>query len=132
MLPLLSGNLTRMSSPAKVLPWAAIALVGATLFVSSTPLTRAVTAAQAPPRPGSGPAAEPHLRNIRQLTFGGENAEAYFSPDGTRLIFQSTREGVPCAQLFTMRIDGSDLRRVSNGTGRTTCGYYLPGRTQIA
>ena len=40
--------------------------------------------------------AEKHLRNIRQLTHGGENAEAYFSPDGKRLIFQSTRTGVPC------------------------------------
>ena len=74
-----------------------------------------VPAAQAPP-------AERHLRNIRQLTFGGENAEAYFSPDGTRLIFQSTRDGSPCDQIFTMKIDGSDLKRVSTGTGRTTCG----------
>ena len=73
------------------------------------------------------PAPERHLRNIRQLTFGGENAEAYFSADGARLIFQSTREGVPCDQIFTMKIDGSDLKRVSTGKGRTTCGYYYPG-----
>jgi Tol biopolymer transport system component len=77
------------------------------------------------------PAAERHLRNIRQLTFGGENAEAYFSADGTRLIFQSTREGVPCDQIFTMKIDGSDLKRVSTGKGRTTCGYYYPGGKDI-
>lgn len=77
------------------------------------------------------PAPERHLRNIRQLTFGGENAEAYFSSDGTRLIFQSTREGVPCDQIFTMKIDGSDLQRVSTGKGRTTCGYYLPGGKDI-
>ena len=75
--------------------------------------------------------AERHLRNIRQLTFGGENAEAYFSSDGTRLIFQSTREGNPCDQIFTMKIDGSDLKRVSTGTGRTTCGYYYPGGKDI-
>jgi Tol biopolymer transport system component len=74
---------------------------------------------------------ERHLTNIRQLTHGGENAEAYFSADGSRLIFQSTREGVACDQIFTMKIDGSDLQRVSNGTGRTTCGYYLPGGAQI-
>ena len=74
---------------------------------------------------------ERHLANIRQLTFGGENAEAYFSPDGTRLIFQSTRGGYPCDQIYTMKIDGSDLRRVSTGTGRTTCGYYYPGGKQI-
>ena len=77
------------------------------------------------------PAPERHLRNIRQLTFGGENAEAYFSPDGTRLIFQSTREGVPCDQIFTMKIDGADLKRVSTGKGRTTCGYYYPGARDI-
>ena len=74
---------------------------------------------------------ERHLANVRQLTTGGENAEAYFSPDGTRLIFQSTREGVPCDQIFTMKIDGTDLRRVSTGDGRTTCGYFLPGNSQI-
>ena len=60
--------------------------------------------------------------------FGGENAEAYFSPDGTQLIFQSTRDGYPCDQIYTMKIDGTDLRRVSTGTGRTTCGYFYPGR----
>jgi Tol biopolymer transport system component len=74
---------------------------------------------------------ERHLRNLRQLTFGGENAEAYFSPDGTRLIFQSTRTGVPCDQIYTMKIDGSDVRRVSTGTGRTTCGYFYPGGRDI-
>src|SRR5688500_10383774 len=94
-------------------------------------LLGAAIAACSPPR-ATTPSGERHLVNIRQLTDGGENAEAYFSPDGTRLIFQSTRQGVPCDQIFTMRIDGSDLRRVSNGTGRTTCGYYLPGGTQIA
>jgi Tol biopolymer transport system component len=82
--------------------------------------------------PSAPPAqAERHLRNIRQLTFGGENAEAYFSADGTRLIFQSTREGTPCDQIFTMKVDGSDLRRVSTGTGRTTCGYFYPDGKDI-
>jgi TolB protein len=81
--------------------------------------------------PGTPAAPERHLRNIRQLTFGGENAEAYFSPDGTRLIFQSTHGDVPCDQIFTMKIDGSDLHRVSTGTGRTTCGYYYPGGKEI-
>ena len=93
-------------------------------------LLGASVAACSPPQVTT-PGGERHLVNIRQLTHGGENAEAYFSADGTRLIFQSTRAGVPCDQIFTMRIDGSDERRVSNGTGRTTCGYYLPGGTQI-
>ncbi|MBA2305978.1 MAG: PD40 domain-containing protein [Acidobacteria bacterium] len=74
---------------------------------------------------------ERHLKHIRQLTRGGENAEAYFSSDGQRLVFQSTREGVPCDQIFTMSIDGSDERRVSTGTGRTTCGYFYPGASDL-
>jgi TolB protein len=74
---------------------------------------------------------ERHLRNITKLTSGGENAEAYFSADGTRLIFQATRAGYPCDQIYTMRLDGSDQRRVSTGTGRTTCGYFYPGGKEI-
>jgi len=69
---------------------------------------------------------EKHLRNIRQLTFGGENAEAYFSNDGQKLIFQSTRDGRGCDQIYTMNIDGSDVRMVSTGDGRTTCSYFVP------
>lgn len=75
---------------------------------------------------------EPRLRNVRQLTFGGENAEAYFSADGQRLIFQMTREGVaPCDQIFTMDLDGTDIRRVSTGEGRTTCAYFFPSGDRI-
>ena len=74
---------------------------------------------------------EAHLANLRQLTFGGENAEAYFASDGSELIFQSTREGVPCDQIFRMDLDGSDLRMVSTGDGRTTCGYFHPDGESI-
>ena len=74
---------------------------------------------------------EKHLRNVRQLTHGGENAEAYFSPDGKRLIFQSSRAGVPCDQIYTINVDGTGERRVSTGAGRTTCGYFYPGNTEI-
>jgi Tol biopolymer transport system component len=69
---------------------------------------------------------EKHLKNLRQLTFGGENAEAYFSFDGTQLIFQSTRDGYACDQIYTMDINGGHVRRVSTGKGRTTCSYFLP------
>jgi TolB protein len=74
---------------------------------------------------------EKHLRNLRQLTFGGENAEAYFSSDGQKLIFQSTRDGRECDQIYTMKIDGSDARLVSTGDGRTTCSYFFPGDKRI-
>src|ERR1039457_876044 len=57
---------------------------------------------------------EKHLRNVRQLTFGGQNAEAYFSADGQKLIFQSTRDNLQCDQIFTMNVDGSNVQMVSN------------------
>jgi len=70
-------------------------------------------------------AEERHLHNVRQLTFGGQNAEAYFSPDGKKLIFQSTRDALKCDQIFTMNTDGSAVRMVSTGKGRTTCAYFF-------
>jgi Tol biopolymer transport system component len=69
---------------------------------------------------------ESHFASIRQVTFGGENAEAYFSRDGQWLTFQSTREGNTCDQQYVMRSDGTELKRVSNGRGKTTCGWFLP------
>ena len=72
-----------------------------------------------------------HLANIRQLTAGGENAEAYFSHDGKRLIFQSTRDGRTCDQQYIMNTDGTQSHRVSNGLGKTTCGYFMNGDRRI-
>lgn len=74
---------------------------------------------------------EKHLRNVKQLTFGGENAEAYFSGDGQELIFQSKRDGQSCDQIYMMRADGSNLRRISNGAGRTTCSYIFPDKQRV-
>jgi Tol biopolymer transport system component len=74
---------------------------------------------------------EKHLHNVRQLTFGGQNAEAYFSADGKKLIFQSTRDDLKCDQMFTMNVDGSEVRMVSTGKGRTTCGYFYPDGKKI-
>jgi Tol biopolymer transport system component len=74
---------------------------------------------------------EKHLTNVRQLTFGGSNAEAYFSYDGTQLIFQSTVDPYKCDQIFTMNIDGSNKKLVSTGKGRTTCGYFYPDGKKI-
>jgi TolB protein len=75
---------------------------------------------------------EPRLANLRMLTDGGENAEAYFSADARRLIFQATRPGVSeCDQIFTMNVDGSNVRMVSTGRGRTTCAYFFPSGDRI-
>jgi TolB protein len=74
---------------------------------------------------------ERRLKNIKQLTFGGENAEAYFSFDGKRLIFQSKRDGRGCDQIYTMNIDGSNVKMVSNGEGRTTCSYFFKNGRKI-
>lgn len=71
------------------------------------------------------------LTNVKQLTSGGENAEAYWSPDGKRLVFQSTRGGAKCDQIYMMNADGSDQHMVSNGQGRTTCGYFMPDGKHI-
>ena len=102
-----------------------LASVTITLFISALISMGKTTGLQQ----SSGPSTpdEKHLKNIRQLTFGGENAEAYFSADGKQLIFQSTRDGRECDQIYTMNIDGSNVRMISTGEGRTTCAYFLPG-----
>src|SRR6266576_3241385 len=71
--------------------------------------------------PDSG---EVHLRNIRQDTFGEQNAEAYFSRSGRQIIFQRQEADSGCDQEFVMNVDGTGLHRVSSGKGRTTCGYF--------
>lgn len=106
-------------------------------FALALALGCAATHGPAPATPagaGSGDLALPgerHLRNVRQLTSGGENAEAYFSFDGAQLVFQASPEGVPCDQEWVMRADGSGVRRVSNGKGRVTCGYFFPDGSRI-
>ena len=105
---------------------AALALAGVTIAVHAR--SQVPGRYTAPP-----PGVERHLANIRQLTSGGENAEAYFSPDGKQLIFQSNPGGTSptaCDQMFTMNADGSNRHRVSNG-GRTTCGYFYPDGKSI-
>jgi TolB protein len=74
---------------------------------------------------------ETHLRHLRQITFGGENAEAYWSPDGKRLILQHRGDGVPCDQEFVVDVTTGARTRVSTGKGRVTCGYFYEGGTRI-
>lgn len=81
---------------------------------------------------------EKHFKKIKQLTFGGDNAEAYWSFDDKLLVFQSNFKewGVACDQIFYMDPENDDLRNgrpnmLSTGMGRTTCGYFMPGDTTI-
>ena len=84
-----------------------------------------------PAREVDANAGETHFTNLRQLTFGGQNAEAYFSADDRRLIFQRTGDDNSCDQQYIIGIDGSDMRLVSSGKGRTTCGFFYAGGERI-
>lgn len=80
---------------------------------------------------------ETHFKNLQQLTFGGDNAEAYFSFDGKYLVFQKTNpaEGISCDQIWMGKIPGPgekfNPKLVSTGTGRTTCAYFYPDGKHI-
>ncbi|MDZ7743671.1 MAG: hypothetical protein U5Q03_18540 [Bacteroidota bacterium] len=81
---------------------------------------------------------EKHLQNIKQLTFGGDNAEAYFSFDNSMITFQSNNPawGLECDQIFYTPLESSDMgeeipQLISTGLGRTTCAYFMPGDTTI-
>jgi TolB protein len=93
-------------------------------------LSLALAAAAGDP-PGLLHPDEVHLTNLRQLTFGGENAEGYWSPDGRSIILQSTREGTPCDQEFILDVESGKTRLASTGKGRTTCGYFFEGGRRI-
>ncbi|MGB7922886.1 MAG: hypothetical protein WCF57_06550 [Pyrinomonadaceae bacterium] len=112
-----------------------IALVALVLLITPHEMLSRLNAAVAAPQQAGQQLqlpTEKHLGNVRQLTFGGENAEAYFSADGQQLIFQSKRDRAECDQIYTMRADdGSNARLVSTGAGRTTCSYFFPGNRRI-
>ncbi|HQW92059.1 MAG TPA: hypothetical protein PKY28_03130 [Ferruginibacter sp.] len=80
---------------------------------------------------------EKHFANVQQLTFGGDNAEAYFSFDGKYIVFQKTnpKEGILCDQIWMGKIPGPgekfEPKMVSTGTGRTTCAYFFPDNKHI-
>jgi TolB protein len=93
-------------------------------------LSLLLLAAQAPAAPdsiliGDHPK-EKRLRNVRQLTFGGQNAEAYWNLDGSQIVYQSRQPEWPDEQILAMNADGSGKRLVSTGLGRCTCGYFSP------
>ena len=81
---------------------------------------------------------EVHIKNIKQLTFGGDNAEAYWSFDDSKLVFQAKNEkwGALCDQIYVTKSDNYNMKneipkQISTGFGRTTCSYFLPGDTTI-
>src|SRR2546421_13002138 len=84
-------------------------------------------------------AREKHFKNVRQLTFGADNAEAYWSFDGKNVSFQSNNKawGLNCDQIFYMWVDGTDLSKggkpqmISTGMGRTTCSFFMPNGKSI-
>lgn len=124
-----------MRTPTPLLFAAACLSAACTAQVQSRD-NNAAAVLQSASQPGSPPmlAAEPgetRLSNLRQLTNGGENAEAYFSADGQWITFQSTRDGRTCDQQFVMKADGTGVTRVSNGEGKTTCGWFLPGSQRL-
>jgi len=102
------------------------------LFILFFSVTVSVMAAESGPADTVLYPEEVHLKNVQQLTFGGDNAEAYFSFDGKYLIYQKTnpKEGILCDQIFIGRIpekpgDAFVPKLVSTGKGRTTCGYFM-------
>jgi len=76
---------------------------------------------------------EKHLKNVKQLTFGGDNAEAYWSFNGKELSFQYTnkKQGIECDRIYTINVKNKKIKPISNGKGRTTCSYFLPGDKKI-
>ena len=99
-----------------------------------------------PTKPEGTSAAERHLGNVRQLTFGRQNAEAYFSFSGDKLIFQSTNNWMQdsfaaalrpadtplgCYQMYVLDLESNTVRLVSTGMGATTCGYFFPGDRRV-
>ena len=77
------------------------------------------------------PSVDRHMQNVSQITFDGDNAEAYFRPDGRQLIYQSNRGGEACDKIWVMNIDGSDKHRVSPAYGAHTCSFFFPDGRRI-
>jgi Tol biopolymer transport system component len=74
---------------------------------------------------------EDHLTNVRQLTFGGENAEAYWAFDGSKLVYQARKPGAECDQIYVLDPVTAETSLVSTGEGRTTCAYFYPSGDRI-
>jgi len=101
--------------------------------------TKAPPPARTAPEKSEAPAShgrpdEPHLSELRQLTFGGENAEAYWAWDGRSLILQARVGDAQCDRIYRLPLGGPDVNPLvplSNGKGATTCSYFLPGNEEF-
>src|ERR1700746_320712 len=118
-------------------PWIILLIAAAAAgMLHGRQSTEGAKSAAPPATPLVTPEEQKHLRNARQLTFGGQNAEAYFSLDDKQLIFQHQGAGVPCDQIYTMPVDTpagkpATPKLVSTGKGRTTCSYFFPSGDRI-
>lgn len=102
-----------------------------TLVISAVLLLYGCVQKQGAIKPKEGDFVEKRIRNVLQLTFEGDNGEAYFSPDGRKLIWQSNREGYSCDKIWMMNIDGSDKHMVSPNHGAHTCSFFFPDNRKI-
>jgi TolB protein len=128
----ISEPMTRPTNPRPIFSLGIALLCAAPLAVglrAQPPATNGT--APAGPLTGLHDPREVHLRNVKQLTFGGQNAEAYWSYDSKRLIFQSYGGAIKADQMFVMNADGIGKRMISDGTGRCTCGYFLKNNREI-
>lgn len=135
-----------LAGPAIVLPpaeRASVAQLSGFSRAAVTIATLGVAACSGAAAPATAPAEaeakgslrhanETHFSELRQLTDGGENAEAYWASSGQQLIFQA-HAGDGCDQIYTMSVDRAlpDPRLVSTGKGATTCAYFLPGDQEL-
>ncbi len=120
-------------------------LISISFFACSAPASQENKAKETPENEPTSEASKPesliypeekHFSSLKQLTFGGDNAEAYFSFDNEFLVFQATNEkwDIACDQIFYMPVNGYEgemPNMLSTGKGRTTCSYFLPGNKSI-
>lgn len=121
-----------------------VSIVISLLLISQLGFSQSASPAAAAARPAMNPATllypgeEKHLSNLRQLTFGGDNAEAYFSFDSKKITFQVTNKSwdIACDQIYYFPLVNGDMKAgppqlISTGKGRTTCSYFMPGDSTI-
>ena len=113
-------------------PSIAVAALGAAALSACSPADPGPATGPAQPPPATILPAEVRFGDLRQLTYGGENAEAYWSYDDAELILQSRPAGQGCDKIFRLPLaDPAKVARVSTGKGATTCSYFLPGNDEI-